>query len=119
MELNFAIAYIPHRMKELGFSHYTMRYRTVRVLKTKTISIDPGNSILLAINPSSLISIKSKAGIFKLDDSVNEQQYEHRGLTKVRNDGSLTAFVVFIQVIPLHKNNRKKSESNGRDSASI
>ena len=109
MELNFAIAYIPHRMKELGFTHYTMRYRAVRVLKTKTISIDPGNTILLAINPGSLISIKSKSGIYKRDDSVNEQQYEHRGLTKIRNDGSITEFVVFIQVIPLHKNNRNKS----------
>lgn len=114
MELVFALDYIPRRMKELGFEDYAVRYRHIRVLDKSSMTIEGQNQIWLAINPSTLLTIRSKAGIFKWNDkSINEQQYEHRGKITVVSDSSAVIYQLFIQVIPLHSNNKKKQTKNG------
>lgn len=113
MELAFAIDYIPRRMKELGFKDYAVRYRHVRVTD-KGVVIDAQNQIWLAISPDAEIIIHSKAGIFKMNDkSINEQQYEHRGRIEISTASTELIYSLFIQIIPLHSNNKKKSKQNG------
>jgi hypothetical protein len=104
MTVAFALDYIPRRMQELGFGNdYLVRWRHIQVDKLNTVIINSGNDLFLLIDPVSGMKVKSKAGIFDLDDfSVNEMQYEHRGKIGVVNTGLFPLMALFIQVIPKH-----------------
>lgn len=106
MNTNFAIDYIPRRMRELGFGNqYLTRWRQFQVLGGETLHIDADNEYFLLIEPSNLIGVRSKFGVYDQDDEgINEMQYEHRGKIDVVNKSEDPLLVLFIQIIPKHKN---------------
>ncbi len=105
MTVEFALDYIPRRMKELGFGDdYLIRWRHFQIDGAKTKIIEANNELYLLIDPGSLVIVKSKAGIYDIGDfAINEMQYEHRGKIAVINKDPRTIAVLFIQVIPVNK----------------
>ena len=104
MTVEFAIAFIPNRMEELGYGkNYIIRWRNFQVAASETLSIDASNEYYLLINPANGIVVNSKSGVFdRTDASINEMQYEHKGKIQVKNTNPLSTLVLFIQVIPNH-----------------
>ncbi len=104
MTVEFAIGFIPNRMKELGYGdNYIIRWRHLFVGASETLSIDANNEYYLLINPANGIEVISKAGAFNISDTaINEMQYEHKGKIQIKNNNTASQLVLFIQVIPNH-----------------
>lgn len=110
MNTGFAIDYIPRRMRELGFHEYLTRWRYFQIDAGASLHIDADNEFFILINPNRNISVRSKFGVFDLsDNAINEMQYEHRGKIDVMNNSRTVLMVLFIQVIPNHKNKHNGS----------
>jgi len=106
MKTEFAIDYIPRRMRELGFNdNYLTRWRHFQIDPNGLLKIDADNEFLMLIEPDESLLVRSKFGVFDLrDTAINEMQYEHRGKIYVRNRNSeISLLVLFIQVIPTHQ----------------
>ncbi len=105
MTHEFALWYIPIRMKELGIVNYYVRYRCLNVSPAVTMTIEAWNEYYYAIDVPALFDIKSKAGQCNFQDSrLTELQFEHRGKITLTNLGKVNSILRFIQVIP--KNNQ-------------
>ena len=105
MNIQFAIDYIPRRMKELGFGDdYNIRWRHFQIDRASTLKVNAENEFFMLIDPKEDIIVKSKFGMFDVKDtSINEMQYEHRGKISITNLSKQVQLVLFIQVIPQHK----------------
>lgn len=105
MTAEFAIQYIAHRMKELGYgTNYLIRWRNLQIAPLDTLSIETGNDYYFLLHSATSLIIKSRFGEFNLNDpNLNELQYEHRGHLQIINPIALIQFVQFIQVIPNHR----------------
>lgn len=110
MNLAFALDYIPRRMRELGFGErYVVRYRQLRLADKTATTFKAYNQLMLFIEPEVLgIKVESERGVFNLGDTVlNIQQHEHSAAIRVSNDTGTTVSVLFIQVIPQHKKQKR------------
>ena len=109
MTPEFAIDFIPRRMRELGYgTDYIVRWRQFILDVSSILEIDAQNEYYYLINPSNTIEVSSKFGIYSLNDAgINEPLYEHRGKIKVKNLVNGRLLVLFIQVIPKHEADRK------------
>jgi len=105
MTVEFALDYIPRRMKEMGYGdNYIIRWRHFQLLSGEVLSLPSYNEYFLLINPIPTLEVRSKTGHFNLTDiTINEMQYEHRGKIDVKNTVKEDCMVLFIQVIPNHK----------------
>jgi hypothetical protein len=105
MKTEFALQYIPQRMRELGIgTDYQVKWRHLQLdgLQSQTIYAD--NEFYYLIEPSIAFSVKSKMGAFDLGDtSITEMQYEHRGKLELHNKSIQPQLILFIQVTPNHK----------------
>ena len=104
MTIEFALDFIPRRMRELGYGdNYIIRWRHFQIEPNQTLKLESNNEYFMLINPSSNFAVRSKAGVFDLlDAAVDEQKYEHRGKVQVKNRAEETQLILFIQVIPNH-----------------
>lgn len=104
MNVEFALDFIPRRMKELGYGNdYITRWRYIQLDRISNTVIQANNEYFILITPPPTLIVKSKNGIFDLyDTALNELQYEHKGKIEIRNRGNVNLFVLFIQVIPNH-----------------
>jgi hypothetical protein len=102
MTIDFAIDYIPRRMKELGFgSHYMIRLRHFVLQPKEKRQIKAPNQLFMLIDTNENIAVYSDFGVFDLtQEKINELQYEHRGSIRIRNYAGYIQHVRFIQVIP-------------------
>ena len=107
-----AIDFAQKRMKEMGVDTYMIRYRHLQIAPLATISLDGQNHLYYLIQPNQYIRVKSKAGIFDVqDNAVNEMQHVHRGKMTIKNlYQNRYLQVMFIQVIPSNK-----TQSNGEE----
>lgn len=105
MTVEFAIDFIPRRMRELGFSgDYVTRWRHFQIPRQGKLQVDADNEFFYLIAPSPDIRVHSKFGAYDITDPlINEMQYEHRGKINILSYSLEPLFVVFIQVIPTHK----------------
>ena len=104
MTVEFALDYIPRRMRELGYdNNYIPRLRHLQLDGNSQLTIESDNEYYYLINPTAEIEVRSKTGTFDLTDhTINEMRYEHKGKIEVRNKTDVSGFVFFIQVIPNH-----------------
>lgn len=73
-------------MAEKGKNKYLIRYRHFQILPNKEVKLQAENMLIILIKPTYYLKAYSKAGIFNLrDTAIDEQQYVHRGLTKLIN----------------------------------
>jgi hypothetical protein len=104
MTTALALEYIPRRMRELGFeSDYYIRFRHLVLKSSEEIELDAFNQIYILIEEAQDCSIRSDFGIYDTSFTLtNEQQYEHQGTIRIKNQRSGINHVRFIQVIPKH-----------------
>lgn len=104
MTVEFALDFIPRRMRELGYGeNYITRWRHFQLEPNQTLKLEGNNEYFMLINPNSNFAVRSKAGVFDLlDVAVDEQKYEHRGKIQIKNRAEETQLILFIQVIPNH-----------------
>jgi hypothetical protein len=95
--------YIARRMKELGHGDcYFTRLRHFMLRPGERMEIPAFNQIFMLTDTCSSI-ITSEFGQFNLlDQSANEQLYEHSGRITIENRSSELSHIQFIQVIPKH-----------------
>ena len=105
MQVEFALDYIPRRMKEMGYeNNYITRWRHFQLEGTASMRIDAENEYFLLIDPDVNVSVRSKFGVYDTTDiGINEMQYEHRGKIDVTNNNNTVTLILFIQIIPTHK----------------
>lgn len=95
------------REKGLKRKHYMFRFRHLRIDAGEKRTLRGENHLLILLTTSIGVKIQSKTGVFEWgDQSIEEMQHVHRGLTWISNDGNAQADVYFLQVIP--KNNKSK-----------
>lgn len=104
MTTALALEYIPRRMRELGFgSDYYIRFRHLVLKSNEETELDAFNQIYILIEEAQDCSIRSDFGIYDTSFTLtNEQQYEHQGTIRIKNQRSGINHVRFIQVIPKH-----------------
>jgi hypothetical protein len=105
MKTEFALDFIPRRMRELGYgTNYITRWRHIQLDAKSLLKIDADNEYYFLIEPSADFSVRSKFGIYDVRDrAINEMQYEHRGKIKIQNFSRYSKLILFIQVIPQHQ----------------
>ena len=104
MTIEFAIAYIPLRMHELGHQdQYTIRWRHLYLDANETKTIIANNEFYYLIQPTNTITVKSKFGMYDMKaQNISELLYEHRGHIVIKNTIATPQWVLFIQAIPRH-----------------
>ena len=105
MTQEFALAYIPERMAELGFgkNYLPPKFRHFSLYAGETRTIDAYNEYFMLTEADIEISVSSEFGAYDLnDDTINEQLYEHQGKIVMTNKAKTVKQIVFIQVIPKH-----------------
>lgn len=102
MTTALALEYIPRRMKELGYgNNYSMRLRHFVLRPGEKRKLSAHAEIFLLVCSPEYISVKSEYGIYDpLSTAINEQQYEHQGIIRMRNYSSQFQSVQLIQLIP-------------------
>lgn len=106
MTVQFALDYIPRRMRELGYGdHYITRFRHLMLKPAEIVTMESyAGEFLLLIEPTLLIRVDSELGRYNMSSELtNEQQYEHQGYIEIENLNNGFNHIRFIQVIPLHK----------------
>ena len=112
MTINFAIEYIPRKMRELGFENdqYTIRFRSFAVARSVPHIIDAfGGEYFLLVEEYENLTIESEAGLYFKNVgtlTTNENIYEHHGRITIVNVGNIPQYVKMIQVIPKHINTK-------------
>lgn len=100
MTERFILEYIPHRMKQLGFTNYHIRYRDVLIRGLDTLVIDAYNELYFIIdNPDNLL-IESDYGVYDSSGYYEvENIYQHRGEIVITNLNEPNQRIKLIQVI--------------------
>lgn len=104
MTVEFALDFIPRRMKELGYlNNYITRWREIQIEGNQTLIIEAYNEYYYLIKSGQNFIVQSKFGVNDLTDtSINEMQYEHRGKITIKNKTNDPQLIQLIQVIPKH-----------------
>jgi len=104
MSEEFAISYIPRRMKELGYQdHYMVKYRHLVIKPGAVRNINAAGELYLLIDEPQEVTIASEFAVYDLlESNINEISYEHFGNITITNNAAETVRIRFIQVIPKH-----------------
>jgi hypothetical protein len=100
MTEEFIIAFIPYRIKQLGYSQYHVQYKELVLTGGQTLRIDAFNELYFLVGSPDGIAIDSNYGIYDTTGTIlTEQCYQHRGQISLSNPGIESRRVKFIQVI--------------------
>lgn len=105
MTEEFALAYIPERMEELGYAknYLPPKFRHFSLYAGEKRTIDAYNEYFMLIEADKEISVSSEFGMYDINDTtINEQLYEHQGKIILTNNAKTVKQIIFIQVIPKH-----------------
>lgn len=105
MTVQFAIDYIPRRMKFLGVgSNYYTDVAHLVLQPNETREINAHNQFYILVHEATDVSISSDNGVYDLSDpNINQVIYEHRGNITITNYSQGLAHVQFIQVILINQ----------------
>jgi len=105
MTTDFALAYIPRRMQELGINdNYLLKFRHFVIPPADKLIVDAYNEYFLLLQGGNDLIVDSEFGVFNLyDTGINEQQYEHQGKIIITNNSKNLKHIKFIQIIPRHQ----------------
>ena len=101
MRTGFALDYIPHRMRELGYGEdYTMRFRHLVMQPNEVRRLKGFKHLYLLVEPNDAVKVESEFGLYDIEETAtNELQYEHFGKITVTNKYAEIQHLQFIQVI--------------------
>jgi len=105
MTINFALEYIPRRMRELGYGdNYILRLRQFILIPKSVITVQAHAEYFILVEAQEGIRIESNTGVYSsFEEQSDELQYEHNGEIIIDNAAEAYQWVKFIQVIPLQK----------------
>lgn len=99
MNIEFIMAYIPRKMKEIGVDSYVISHRHFILTPHETREIDASNEYYFLVTADEEISIESDLGRYdNNDEGILEQQHEHQGKLRVKNNSISRKQIQFIQV---------------------
>lgn len=109
MTIEFALAYIPRRMQEMGYGDdYLLKFRHFVIKPLQEIKISAYSQLFLLVDQPQEIAINSHFGAYDLlETNCNEVIYEHQGLIIIKNNSTEIARIRFVQVIPSNQPNKK------------
>jgi hypothetical protein len=111
MTEQFALDYIPHRMRELGHNAgYITRFQHLILRPREIINLECyGGEIWLLVDPTASIRVESELGRYNMRNIINanKQVYEHQGSIEIANLDAVVNHVRFIQVVPKHDRKEK------------
>ena len=100
MSKEFILAYIPQRVKQLGFTNYHIRYRDFFIASKSSQSIDAWNELYFIVGEPQDILIDSDYGQYNTTISAQaENTYQHKGAITISNTADSGRRVKFVQVI--------------------
>ncbi len=101
MTIDFAIAYIPHKMQELEVNNYFIKFRHFVIQPNDIKTVDAYGEYYLLVQAESDLKVRSEFGVYDLADTgINEQQYEHQSKITITNTSGVIKHIQFIQIIP-------------------
>ena len=105
MTFDFALEYIPRRMKELGHgTDYHLRLKYLSLAPAEIRTIEAYNQLLILVVVGNSIKVESEMGMYDFTDiNLREFQFEHTGLITMTNKSDDSNNIQFIQVIPKKK----------------
>lgn len=105
MTFQFALEYIPRRMKELGHgSDYHLRLRFLNLGPIEVRTLEAYNQLIILVEGGWNMKIESDMGMLDFNDiNLREYQFEHTGLITITNKWEGYNNLQFIQVIPKMK----------------
>ena len=114
MIVDFALEYIPRRMRELGYGDdYSIRFANLVLQPSEVRKIEASCEFFILAEEPQNVNIDSDMGIFDLSfTATNELQYEHQGIITVTNKINAVNNVRFIQVIPKNIQTEKEHGNN-------
>lgn len=96
-----AIAIAKSKMDELNVENYILRHRHIRLDGSEERILDAQNEWFIIITQTSFVTVKSKVGIYDLQDTaLREIQHLHTGKITLNNSYHQSTTVVFLQLIP-------------------
>lgn len=110
MTFDFAMEYIPRRMKELGYGneyHLRLKYYNLGPIEVRTI--EAYNQLIILVEVGWNMKVESDMGMVDYTDiNLREYQFEHTGLITITNKWEGYNDLQFIQVIPKRKSDLKQ-----------
>ena len=109
MTFDFALEYIPRRMKELGHgSDYHLRLKYLNLVPIEVKTIEAYNQLIILVGVGWNMKIESEMGMVDYTDiNLREYQFEHTGLITITNKSEGYNNLEFIQVITKQKSQCK------------
>jgi hypothetical protein len=100
MTEQFAMDYIPLRMKQLGYRNYHVRYREIGVYGQTSLTIEAYNALYFIIEVPPEMIVESDYGFYFTTSDVDwtENIHEHRGEIIITNQNERNERVKLIQV---------------------
>jgi hypothetical protein len=103
MTEQFILAYIPGRIKQLGYSQYHIRYRSLTLEHHSSISIQAYNELFFIIDDPEGLIVESDYGVYDTTANqaspISENTLQHRGEIIISNPAAGNRKIKFIQVI--------------------
>jgi hypothetical protein len=100
MKEAFILAFIPLRMKQLGYETYHLRYRDIYLEANATLDLEAHNELYFVIGEPQDLTIDSIYGYYDTTSSgVTENSFQHRGQIIISNMSDTAKRIKFIQVI--------------------
>jgi hypothetical protein len=100
MKEDFILAFIPQRIKQLGYLAYYLRYRDLCLLAGSSLNIPAHNELYFLIDEPKDIIIDSVYGYYDSTPAGRtENTYQHRGDITITNASDKMQRIKFIQVI--------------------
>jgi hypothetical protein len=102
MTEQFILAYIPQRIRELGYSEYHFRYRDLLIEAGTTRVIEAYNQLYFMVGDPEGVLVDSDYGVYDTTGTNSigtDNTHQHKGQITISNPGAIARQVKFIQVI--------------------
>ncbi|HEX7904891.1 MAG TPA: hypothetical protein VF487_13525 [Chitinophagaceae bacterium] len=102
MTFDFALEYIPRRMKELGYRddyHLRLKYLLLGPIEVRTL--EAYGQLIILVDTGWNARVESDMGVMDWNDgNLREYQFEHQGHITFTNKWEGLNGIQYIQVIP-------------------
>ena len=100
MSEEFALQYIPQRVRERGYDRYRLEFQSLQLAPGEEREITAYNELWLLLEADEGIIIRSDYGLYSVrDEQAPENVHEHADQILIRNASHLVQRVQFIQVV--------------------
>jgi hypothetical protein len=98
----FILAYIPQRIRELGYTSYHFRYRDLVIEAGAIRTFQAYNQLYFLVGDPEGVLVDSDYGIYDTTGTNGvgtDNTHQHKGEITISNPGAIARQIKFIQVI--------------------